>query len=292
MEGKTMNDTIRIAAIHDLSGFGKCSLTVALPILSASGVECACIPTALLSTHTGGFTGYTFRDLSDEMLPIARHWKKEGIHFDGIYSGYLANPPQAETLAEIIDLLATDDTKIIVDPVMADNGKYYANFDDEMTQAFKKLVRRANVLTPNITEAAFLTGLSYRKAPHDEAYLRSLIDALSELSPDAVIAVTGAAPEKDSVGVYAADRRTGEECLCVKPVREGTFHGTGDVFTSAFASLMVRGVSLRDSAETAISLVSDSIDRTVARETPRRNGVDFEGALPAYIEKVKKLFCK
>ena len=285
-----MKDTIRIAAIHDLSGFGKCSLTVALPILSASGVECACIPTALLSTHTGGFTGYTFKDLSDEMLPIARHWKKEGVRLDGIYSGYLANPAQAETLSEIIDLLATAETKIIVDPVMADNGKYYANFGDDMAQAFKQLCRRAQILTPNVTEASFLTGLPYRAAPHDEAYLRSLTDALGELAPDAIIAVTGAAPEKNSVGVYAVDRRTGETCLCVRPVREGSFHGTGDVFASAFASLMVRGAGLKDSCETAISLVCDSIDRTVARETPRRNGVDFEGALPAYIEKVAELF--
>ncbi|MGI5978075.1 MAG: pyridoxamine kinase [Oscillospiraceae bacterium] len=287
-----MNDTIRIAAVHDLSGFGKCSLTVALPILSASGVECACIPTALLSTHTGGFTGYTFKDLSDEMLPIARHWKKEGVHFDGIYSGYLANPAQAGTLAEIIDLLADDETKIIVDPVMADDGKYYANFGDDMAQAFKQLCRRATILTPNVTEASFITGLPYRAAPHDEAYLRSLTDALGELAPDAIIAVTGAAPEKNSVGVYAVDRRTGENCLCVQPVREGAFHGTGDIFASAFAALMVRGASLRDSAEAAISLVCDSIDRTVARETPRRNGVDFEGALPTYVARVEKLFSK
>ena len=285
-----MNDTIRIAAIHDLSGFGKCSLTVALPILSASGVECACIPTALLSTHTGGFTGYTFKDLSDEMLPIARHWKKEGVRLDGIYSGYLANPAQAEMLSEIIDLLATDETKIIVDPVMADNGKYYANFGDDMAQAFKKLCRRAQILTPNVTEASLITGLPYREAPHDETYLRELTAALAALAPDAVIAVTGASPEAGSVGVYAVDSKTGKSCLCVRPVREGTFHGTGDVFASAFASLMVRGASLQSSAETAISLVCDSIDRTVARGTPRRNGVDFEGALPAYVEKVAKLF--
>lgn len=285
-----MKDMIRIAAIHDLSGFGKCSLTVALPILSASGVECACIPTALLSTHTGGFTGYTFKDLSEEMLPIAHHWKKEGVRLDGIYTGYLANPAQAETISEIITLLATDETKVIIDPVMADDGKYYANFGDDMAQAFRILCRRAQILTPNVTEASLLTGLPYREAPQGKDYLRALVRSLSKLAPDAVIAITGAATEKGSVGVYAADPRTGENCLCVKPVREGTFHGTGDIFASAFASLMVRGASLRDSSEAAISLVCDSIDRTVARGTPHRSGVDFEGALPAYIAHVEQLF--
>ena len=123
-----MNDTIpplkRIAAVHDLSGFGKCSLTVALPIVSASGVECACIPTALLSTHTGGFTDWTFCDLSQQIVPIAKHWNKVGVKFDGVYSGYLASPEQGALLEQAIDLIRNDNTLVIVDPAMADNGRY------------------------------------------------------------------------------------------------------------------------------------------------------------------------
>ena len=148
----------RIAAIHDLSGLGKCSLTVALPVISATGVECACIPTAVLSTHTGEFTGWTFRDLSDDMLPIARHWQREGVRIDGIYSGYLASPEQAELLSQTIDCIAAPDTLVIVDPVMADNGIYYSQIDERMCAAFRRLLSRADVITPNITEAALLAG--------------------------------------------------------------------------------------------------------------------------------------
>ena len=115
----------RIAAIHDLSGLGKCSLTVALPVISATGVECACIPTAVLSTHTGEFTGWTFRDLSDDMLSIAHHWQRIGVRIDGVYSGYLASPEQAQLLAQTLDCIAAPDTLVVIDPVMADNGSYY-----------------------------------------------------------------------------------------------------------------------------------------------------------------------
>ncbi|NLH00963.1 MAG: pyridoxamine kinase [Clostridiales bacterium] len=286
-----MEDLKRIAAVHDISGFGKCSLTVALPVISASGVECSCLPTALLSTHTGGFEGYTFKDLSDEMLPIAKHWKKENVTFDGIYSGYLASAGQAEMLEEIIGILSTEKTKIIVDPVMADNGKYYSHFGDEMCRAFRRLCGKAHIITPNITEASLLTDMPYKEGPHDREYIEQLAKRLSGIC-GGIIAITGVSPEKNSVGVYAFNTRTGEECLSVRPVREGIFHGTGDIFASAFAALMIRGAKLADAAETAISLVSESIDRTSARGTPRRNGVDFEGALPYYIQKVSELFSK
>lgn len=284
-----MDKLKRIAAIHDLSGFGKCSLTVALPVISASGVECACMPTALLSTHTGSFDGFTFRDLSSEMLPIAHHWKREGIVFDGIYSGYLASAAQEETLEEIIDLLADKDTKIIVDPVMADNGSYYSKLGDDMCLAFRKLCGRAHIITPNITEAALLTGRDYSEGPHGEKYLDSLFEGLSKICRG-IIAITGVRPDEKNVGVFALDTVTGERCVSVRPMRQGVFYGTGDIFASAFASLILRGAKLADAAETAISLVGESIDRTAKRGTTRRNGVDFEGALPGYVRKVSELF--
>jgi len=286
-----MEELKRIAAIHDISGVGKCSLTVALPVISASGVECACMPTALLSTHTGGFKGFTFKDLSDEMLPIARHWKQEGIQFDGIYSGYLASAKQAETLEEIIDILASEKTKIIVDPVMADNGKYYSNLGPDMCLAFRRLCGRADIITPNITEAALLTDLPYREGPHDSGYIGTLIGGLTKLC-SGIVVITGVRPAKDKVGVYAVDTQTGEKCLCLSLAKEGIFCGTGDIFASAFAALMLRGAGLKDAADTAISLVSESIERTVERGMPRRNGVDFEGALPKYIKRVSELFEK
>ena len=283
-----MDKQRRIAVIHDLSGVGKCSLTVALPVISASGVECACLPTALLSTHTGGFTNFTFKDLSDEMLPIAKHWREEKIEFDGIYSGYLASAKQEEMLEEIIDILASQDTKIIVDPVMADNGKYYSNLGHDMCLAFRRLCARAHIITPNITEAALLTDLPYREGQHEQEYIDCLIDGLSKLCTG-IIAITGVRPDEKNVGVYAVNTKTNEKCLCVGPAKEGIFCGTGDIFASALAALTLRGVNLKDAVDAAISLVSESIERTVERDTPRRNGVDFEGALPRYIKRVSEL---
>lgn len=279
----------RIAAVHDLSGLGKCSLTVALPVISASGVECACLPTALLSTHTGEFRGYTFKDLSDQLLPIAEHWKREGLEFDGIYSGYLACAEQEETLEQVIELLSGTDTRLITDPVMADNGAYYSNHGDEMCRAFRRLCKRADIITPNITEAALLTGMPYMSGVHSPEYIDRLLCALSELC-GGIVAVTGVCTGENRVGVIAVDSKSGQRFLSERAAQPGVFYGTGDIFASAFSALLVRGAGLRNAVETAVSLVADSIERSVKRDTPRRCGVDFEGALPAYIQTVEALF--
>lgn len=278
----------RIAAVHDLSGLGKCSLTVALPVISASGVECSCIPTALLSTHTGEFTGWTFRDLSDEMLPIARHWKRTGAAFDGVYTGYLATPQQAQTVEQVIDLLAENQTLVVVDPVMADNGVYYSNMGDEMCAAFRHLIRRADVITPNITEAALIAGVKFSPDGHDEQYLSALFDALSQLGPYTVT-ITGVRSD-GRIGNAAFDARSGEMHLCLRESHPGAFYGTGDIFASSLAALLVRGASLQQALEAATALTDESILRTLCHDTPRRFGVDFEGALPAYIRRVRNLF--
>lgn len=279
----------RIAAVHDLSGLGKCSLTIALPVISASGVECSCIPTALLSTHTGEFTGYTVKDLSDQMLPIARHWRREGARFDGIYSGYLASPEQEKLLEELIDELSGPDTLVIVDPVMADNGRYYHSFDDSMCVCFRQLCTKAHIITPNVTEAALLGGLPYKKPPHDSEYIDDLLKSIEAFGSKAVI-ITGVQPSGDEVGIVALDKNTGKMFSAMRPVREGVFYGTGDLFASSLAALLVRGAGLGEAVEIAASLVADSIDRTALRGTPRRFGVAFEGALPDYIHRVDKLF--
>lgn len=279
----------RIAAIHDLSGFGKCSLTIALPVISATGVECACIPTALLSTHTGEFDGYTFSDLSAEMLPIAGHWKREGITFDGIYSGYLASPEQGRLLETVIEMLADTETLIVVDPVMADNGEYYSGFDQRMRDVFVRLCGMAAVITPNMTEAALLTGSEYRRPPYDRAYVDTMLDRLLAIGPE-IAAITGAQLTPDETGVAAKSRKTGESYFSSHPVRPGIFHGAGDLFASAFTALLVRGAGLEQALDIAVSLVGESIERSVRRGTPRRNGVDFEGALGAYIRRVENIF--
>ncbi|MBQ9044534.1 MAG: pyridoxamine kinase [Oscillospiraceae bacterium] len=279
----------RLAAVHDLSGLGKCSLTVALPIVSATGVECACIPTAVLSTHTGEFTGWTLRDLHEDMVPIARHWASTGAAFDGVYSGYLATPEQTAALREIIRLLARPDFHVIVDPVMADNGSYYSNLDDRMCRAFRALLSDADVVTPNVTEAALLADMPYRHDGHDEAYLRALAERLSALGPGTVV-ITGARPTPGEIGNLAYDRDTGALELCVHEAHPGFFYGTGDIFAAALAALLVRGAPVSDALRIATDLTDACIRRSLRHDTPRRFGVDFEGALPDYIRSVEKLF--
>ena len=278
----------RIVAVHDLSGVGKCSLTVALPIISASGVECACLPTALLSTHTGEFEGFTFKDLSDELLPISKHWHAEGISFNGIYSGYLATPAQELLLEKIIDEISDESTLVICDPVMADNGSYYSGFDDTMAEAFRRLITKADIITPNITEAAFLTGMPYSGSVHNKEYIAQLIAALAAMGPQ-IVALTGVHLSETEVGTAVYDNESGETYYCMRPARNGVFYGTGDIFASAFASLAVRGADIKIACEAATALVSDSIERTVERGTPRRMGVDFEGALMNYIRCIEKI---
>jgi pyridoxine kinase len=169
----------RIAAIHDISCFGKCSLTVALPIISAADIEVSVIPTAVLSTHTGGFTGYTFRDLTDDMLPIARHWKSLGLEFDAIYTGYLGSFRQLDIVSEIIDMLKTQDTLIVVDPVMADNGRLYASFPDTFPEGMKKLCSKADVVVPNITEASLMLEIPYEEGPYTDEHIEGMLRGLS-----------------------------------------------------------------------------------------------------------------
>ena len=279
----------RIAAIHDLSGLGKCSLTVALPVISATGVECACIPTAVLSTHTGEFTGWTFRDLSDDMLPIARHWQREGVRIDGIYSGYLASPEQAELLAQTIDCIAAPDTLVIVDPVMADNGIYYSQIDERMCAAFRRLLSRADASRRTSRRRRCWRGCRMSRARTAMPTSRSWFRALGALGAG-VVTVTGVRPQPDVIGNVACDCRTGEMYASMRPAHPGLFYGTGDVFASALAGLLVRGAPLSDALETATALTDESICRSLWRDTPRHFGVDFEGALPAYIRRVEKIF--
>jgi len=278
----------RIAAVHDLSGFGKCSLTMALPVISACGVECACIPTALLSTHTGEFKNFRITDLSGEMVPIADHWRAEGIAFDGIYSGYLASPEQEKQLEQVIDRLAGENTLIIVDPVMADNGEYYHNFDERMCASFRRLCRRAAVITPNITEAALLTGMDFREGVHEESYVTALLEGLAAICPGTVV-ITGVRPDAGRVGAVARDA-SGARSEAFRPVHPGIFYGTGDLLASSLAALLVRGAPADKALQASVALVGDSIERTFRRGTIRRFGVDFEGALPEHIRRVEDIF--
>lgn len=177
----------RAAAIHDISGFGKCSLTVALPIISAMGIEVSVIPTAVLSTHTGGFTGFTYRDLTGDMRPIAEHWKSLGIKFDAIYSGFLGSVEQIDIVTDFIDDFKEKNTVVLVDPAMADGGKMYTVFDMDFAKQMARLCAKADIIVPNFTEAAFMLGEEYRPAPYSKEYVESTLRRLSCLGPSKVV---------------------------------------------------------------------------------------------------------
>jgi len=282
-----MNEFKRIVAIHDLSGFGKCSLTVALPVISVAGVECTCMPTAVLSTHTGCFTGYTFRDLSKDMYPMAQHWNSLGLEFDAIYSGYLGSSQQADLIADIIPLLKNDKTLVIIDPVMADHGQYYPNLDNEMCKGFLKLCKTADIITPNFTEAALLLGEQYIEPPYTPEYVQGLLKRLSDLGPSKIV-LTGVSFKADEVGVACYDKESDEINYSFTARTPGNYHGTGDLFASAFSAAMVRGISIEKSIKIAIDLVKSSIELTYKRGTEAHYGVDFENVLPQFIMDIQK----
>ena len=188
----------RILTIQDISCVGQCSLTVALPIISACGIETCVLPSAVLSTHTAGFTGYTFRDLTDDMPAIRDHWVREGITFDAIYTGYLGSTRQIDMVAHIFDTLCPEGKKI-VDPAMADHGKCYSGFDEKYVRAMERLCRKADMILPNITEACFLTGQEYR-SEYDAAYIEELLQKLSGLGAKTVV-LTGVSYEAGKIGV-------------------------------------------------------------------------------------------
>ena len=270
----------RIATIQDISCLGKCSLTVALPVISATGVEAAIIPTAVLSTHTM-FSGFTCKDLDDQILPIAEHWKKEGFEFDAFYTGYLANAAQIDKVISVINDLKTDKTMIIIDPAMADNGKMYPAFDADFPKEMAKLCSIADIVLPNITEACFLTDTPYQ-AEYTLDFAKNVMKKLAAQGAKKVV-LTGAAPD-DKYGVMCYDSETDTFTMYEQERIDAAFHGTGDIFSSAFAGILTRGKSIQDSIAIAAEFTAECI--RITKNTPDSNwyGVDFETALPYLIE--------
>ena len=189
----------RVAAIHDISGFGKCSLTVALPVISAAGIETSVIPTAVLSSHTAVKPGYTCRDLTDDMRPFAAHWKQLGLSFDAIYSGYLGSTEQIAIVCDIIDTFKIEKTVVIVDPAMADNGKMYELFDKSFASRMRKLCKKADIIVPNITEAMFLLEEEYFEGPYTKGFIENTLSRLGNLGPEKVV-LTGVCFDEKKIG--------------------------------------------------------------------------------------------
>jgi pyridoxine kinase len=276
----------RVAAIHDISGFGKCSLTVALPIISAAGIECCVMPTAVLSTHTGGFEGFTYRDLTGDLRPFADHWKSLNLKFDALYTGFLGSFEQLDIVSGIFDDFRTDDNLILVDPVMADNGELYKIFPSDFPQGMKKLCAKADIIIPNITEACLLLRKPYQDGPYTKEYIEHILKSLSDTGP-AKIVLTGVFFDDKTLGAATYDRNSGQTGYAFSNRIPGYFHGTGDVFGSVLLSALLNGFDLTESAQIAVDFTADSIRRTAESKTDIRFGVRFEDAIPGLLKRVK-----
>lgn len=273
----------RIVTIQDISCLGKCSLTVALPIISAMGVEAAIIPTAVLSTHTM-FKGFTLKDLDDQIVPITDHWKELGIKFDGIYTGYLASEAQIQTVMSVIEKLK-DNTVVVVDPAMADNGKLYPAFDEAFPKEMAKLCGVADIILPNITEACFMTGTEY-KDKYDENYVFDLVKKLAALGCKKVILKGVVMHGSYGVLIYDCVENTYRTYFHERiPVG---YHGTGDIFSSAFVGALMGGKEFEESVKIAADYVVECIRITAEREGSNWYGVDFETAIPFLVDKMRK----
>lgn len=271
----------RVAAIHDISGVGKCSLTVVLPIISAAGVECSVMPTAVLSTHTGGFTGFTFRDLTDDMRPIADHWKKENIGFDALYSGYLGSLRQIDIVGDIFDMFRTPETIVMVDPVMADDGKLYSLFTPDHVKGMANLCGRADIIIPNRTEAAFMLGREYKGGAMTKSETDKFLEELAGLGAKKVV-LTGVNFGESDLGAACYDSVTGQIDYVTGERISGMYHGTGDVFGAFLLGALMRGKTLPEAARIAVDYTCAAIRLTAGDGTGPRMGVRFESVLPDY----------
>ena len=269
----------KILTIQDISCVGQCSLTVALPIISACGIETCVLPSAVLSTHTAGFSGYTFRDLTEDMPAIKDHWVKEGIRFDAIYTGYLGSTKQIDYVADIFDSVGSDRCVKIVDPAMADNGNLYPGFDAAFVEAMKKLCGKADFVIPNITEACFLTGVEY-KTQYDRAYIDTILEKLTALGCRNVI-FTGISYEEGQTGVVVYEN--GNYAYYQHEKLTNSCHGTGDIYASAFVGALVRGKTAYDAARIAADYTVECIKET-ARLDNHWYGAAFEPVILKLIQ--------
>ena len=267
----------RIITVQDISCVGKCSLTVALPVISAMGVEACVLPTAVLSTHTA-FKGFTFRDLTNDLSKIADHWKQEKIHFDAIYTGYLGSFQQIDFINSLIKDFGGKDTRVIVDPCMGDNGALYSGFTQEFAFAMAGLCSKADVIVPNLTEASFMLGIPYVEKGYDKNYIEDLLIKLAELGSRRVV-LKGVSFDDKKLGIASYDSETKKITWYFHEKMATSFHGTGDIFASVLTGALVQGRSLEDACRLAADFVVEAIRATLSHKDYNWYGVDFESVL-------------
>lgn len=267
----------RVLTIQDLSCYGKCSLTIALPVISAMGVEAVPLPTAVLSAHTM-FKGFTFTSFTNEILPMVAHWRQLDIHFDGIAIGYLGGIRQIEMMRYIIHLFKHDDTFVLLDPAMADYGRLYKNFNHAYVDQICRLCLDATVVLPNLTEACLMTKTAYQIA-YDEAFLQQLCLKLAHLGAHYAV-ITGVSINQNMTGIYGYDQQQKEFFHYQTRRIDANYHGTGDLFTSVVAGAMAKGKKVKEALTLACDYTALTIEKTRQNKTPDQNGVDFEETLP------------
>ena len=275
----------RIITVQDISCVGRCSLTVALPIISAAGVECGVLPTAVLSTHTK-FAKFTFCDLTGEIESISKTHKELDIDFDAIYTGYLGSFEQLSLVSDMIDRHKTDKCSIVIDPAMADNGQLYYGFTPEFAKAMAKLCGKADLIVPNLTEASFMLDIPYTET-YTEDYIKDVLKKLCALGAKKA-AITGISFDPSKLGVYAYDSEEDRFFYYCNDRMPVSYHGTGDIYASATVGAMMRGHSVESALAVAVDYTLECIKITMADPDRRDYGVNFEEALPYYIERLKK----
>lgn len=274
----------RILTIQDISCVGKCSLTVALPVISAFGVEAAVLPTAVLSNHTA-FTSWTFRDLTDDMVDIANKWKELDVSFDAVYTGYLGSKKQIDIVKDIIKDFKTETSFSLIDPVMADHGKLYTGFDLDFVKEMAKLCSVADIIVPNMTEACFMLDIPYTEE-YDEAYIKEMLKKLTALGAKTAI-LTGITFDKKNLGAYGYNSETDEYFYYSREYLPVTFHGTGDIFASALLGALSIGKNQKEALSIAVDYTVECIIKTMQNENHNWYGVDFESAIPYLTERIK-----
>lgn len=268
-----MSETTKILTIQDISCYGQCSITVALPIVSAFGIETAILPSAVLSTHTAGFTDFTVRDLTEDLPAIQKHWEKEGIYFDAIYTGFIASIEQLDYIKDIIDSRLKEDGLVFVDPAMADHGEFYNGFDQEFADKMGELCKLGDYILPNTTEACYILHKPWKEEFTQEEMLE-MANELSEFTKRHVI-LKGDTSKKDKLGMIVLDKKESSCEIVYNDKIDYVSHGTGDVFASAFVGSTMKGKSPQDSAKIAGEFTKRAIEKTVGDED-HKYGVKFE----------------
>lgn len=273
------NPVLKVAAVHDLSCFGRCSLTVIIPVLSCLGIQVCPLPTAVLSTHLGGYAGLEFRDFTEDMPAFFRHWKKEEISFDCIYSGFLASAGQIGIVQNFIAEFSANRPLVLVDPVMGDEGRLYSTYTPPMQEQMRTLVEKADIITPNYTEACFLLGETYLDPAPDSGRLREWARRLADTGPSVVV-ITGIPCGSGQIANLGFDKKAQAFWLDSSEHIPARYPGTGDIYASALLGCLLRGTALREAMRLAGEFTALAIKTTYAANTPRREGVLLESVLP------------